>query len=65
MNNNLFAYTPATGIGYPPYVSINRLDNGDVKVTVRSGPTIVKADAEYAIEGDTVSVVVPAAEWKL
>lgn len=39
MRDNLFAYTPATSIGYPPYVSINRLENGDVEVTVRAAPT--------------------------
>lgn len=38
MNQNIFAYTPATGEGYPPYLSINRLPDGDVEITVRSPP---------------------------
>lgn len=39
MRDNIFAYTAATGKGYPGYVSINRLENGDVEVTVRAAPT--------------------------
>lgn len=34
---NIFAYT-APGADYPGYVSINRLGNGDVSVTVRAAP---------------------------
>lgn len=36
---NIFAYTAPEG-SYPGYVSINRLDNGDIEVTVRAAPTI-------------------------
>lgn len=39
MAENIFAYTAMTGVGYPPYVSFNRLESGDVEVTVRSAPT--------------------------
>lgn len=35
---NLFAYT-APDEAFPGYVSINRMPNGDVVVTVRSAPT--------------------------
>jgi len=34
MRDNIFAYT-APGSAYPGYVSINRLENGDVEITVR------------------------------
>jgi hypothetical protein len=36
---NLFAFTALTDTSYPGYVSVNRLDNGDVQVTVRAAPT--------------------------
>ena len=39
MNDNIFAYT-APGAGFPGYVSINRLENGDVEVTVREAGTV-------------------------
>jgi hypothetical protein len=39
VKQNIFAYT-AMGGSYPGYVSINRLENGDVEVTVRSAPTV-------------------------
>lgn len=39
MTHNLFAYTPV-GMSWPGYVSINRLPNGDVEVTVRGKPTV-------------------------
>ncbi len=35
MNRNLFAYTTPTGT-YPGYVSINRKENGDISIAVRS-----------------------------
>ena len=37
--DNIFAYTAPEGT-YPGYVSINRLESGDVEVTVRAAPTI-------------------------
>lgn len=40
MRDNIFAYTGPTGPGYPAYVSINRLENGDVEVTVRGAPNV-------------------------
>jgi hypothetical protein len=39
-SGNLFAYTDASGVSYPGYVSINRLENGDVRVSVRGAPKI-------------------------
>lgn len=39
MTDNIFAFT-ALGAQYPGYVSINRLENGDVEVTVRSAPRV-------------------------
>lgn len=61
---NLFAYTAATGLGYPPYVSINRLETGDVEVTVRAAPKINQDCYGHDVtEGKMVSVVVPAADW--
>lgn len=35
MSHNLFAYTSPNN-NYPGYVSINRKENGDVSITVRS-----------------------------
>lgn len=37
---NIFAYTPPGS--YPPYLSVNRLENGDVSVTVRTAPKVVQ-----------------------
>jgi hypothetical protein len=37
---NLFAYTDMSPVSYPGYVSVNRVENGDVEVTVRSAPTV-------------------------
>jgi hypothetical protein len=39
MRENIFAHTDCSGVGYPGYVSINRVENGDVEITVRSSPT--------------------------
>lgn len=39
MKECVFAYTGPTHNGYPGYVSVNRLENGDVEVTVRAAPT--------------------------
>jgi len=55
---NLFAYT-AAGVNYPPYISVNEADHGDVTITVRSvaykmgicGPTAeITLTAEQAKE---------------
>jgi hypothetical protein len=35
MHRNVFAYT-APGAGFPEYLSVNRLENGRVRVTVRA-----------------------------
>jgi hypothetical protein len=58
----LFAYTAPGGL-YPGYVSINRLENGDVRVTVRGEPCII--DETRAIMGQCAAFVVPAAEWPM
>lgn len=64
---NIFAYTGATGRGYPPFVSINRLENGDVRVSVRGDAEMRRISATdprgYLAEGPQVEIVVPAAEW--
>jgi hypothetical protein len=38
MRTNIFAFTDVSGMSYPGYVSINRLENGDVEISVRSAP---------------------------
>jgi hypothetical protein len=38
VKENIFAYTDVSGVSCPGYVSINRLANGDVEVSVRSAP---------------------------
>ena len=62
MKQNIFAYTGPTGQGYPPYVSINLLENGDVEVTVRGDPVFVDPQTDmmppHYREGPTVSAVV-------
>lgn len=35
MRHNVFAYT-APGVNYPQFISINREENGEVSITVRS-----------------------------
>jgi hypothetical protein len=68
MRKNIFAYTGATGAGYPPYVSINLLESGDVEVTVRGAAVHVEQTDElpaHLREGPTVCAVVPADEWPL
>jgi hypothetical protein len=66
MKRNLFAYTAPTGAGYPPYVSINTLESGDVEVIVRGHPVAVEASDElpaHLRQGPTVSAIVPANKW--
>lgn len=41
MTDNIFAHTTPRG-NYPGYVSINRLENGDVAISVREEPTTVE-----------------------
>lgn len=53
---NIFAYTALSGL-YPGYVSINRLADGDVSVSVRASPK------EPGVPGEFASFVIPAAEW--
>ena len=68
MTKTAFAYTGATGRGYPPYVNISVLENGDVKVTVRGDPVDMPETDESPAHlrgGPTVSAVVPADEWPL
>lgn len=62
---NIGAYTAATGEGFPPYVSINRLENGDVKVTVRGSPRKEKqGNGEiWHVCGPEAEATIPAAEW--
>ena len=65
MSKCVYAYTGATGQGYPPYVNISVLDSGDIRVTVRGDPVHVDASNEWPAhmrEGPTVSAIVPAAE---
>lgn len=38
MHKNIFAFT-AEGSEFPEYVSINRLDNGEVSITIREKPS--------------------------
>lgn len=64
---NQKGYTGVTGQGFPPYVSLTELENGDVRVTVRGDPVHVEATAELPAHiraGETVSAVVPKDEWK-
>ena len=51
MNKNIFAYTPP-GSDFPPFVSLNERDDGNVTLTVRGSRT--EHDA-----GPTVDVVIP------
>lgn len=63
VRDNIFAYTALSG-SYPGYVSINRLENGDVEVTVREAPTINQDCYGHDVfEGRQAAFVVPAAEW--
>lgn len=60
---NLFAYTAMSG-SYPGYVSINRLENGDVRVTVREAPTVNRDCYGHDVrEGKQASFDVPADQW--
>lgn len=43
MKTNLFAYTDVGTAACPGYVSVNRLESGDVEVTVRSASTTYDA----------------------
>jgi hypothetical protein len=70
VKDNLFAYTAASG-SYPGYVSVNRLENGDVEVSVRSAPRErqgVYVCSHQPGPGNCTaggpSFVVPAAEWR-
>ena len=68
MKKNIFAYTGPTGAGYPPYVSINLLESGDVEVTVRGAAIPVEQTEElpaHLREGPVAVAIVPADEWPL
>lgn len=65
MSENIFAYT-APGGSYPGYVSINRLDNGDVRVSVRAAPTTLDHGGgfgSHVVEGVLAEFDIPADEW--
>lgn len=63
MKQNMFAYTASSqGVAYPQYVSINRCENGDVEVSVRSEPTV--NDDGHAEPGTLAVCVVPEKEWR-
>ena len=59
MRKNLFAYT-APDEAYPPYVSINQLDD-TVEVSVRGEPSV--DDNGHLQPGPLVTVSIPAATW--
>jgi len=66
MSGTIFAYTGPTGPGYPAYVNITRLENGDVRVSVRGEPRMLPTadqSSMYAADGPLAFCVVPAAEW--
>jgi hypothetical protein len=62
----LGAYTAVTSEGFPPYVSINRLENGDVKISVRGKPSKQpQGNGEtWNVCGPEAEIVVPAEEWE-
>jgi hypothetical protein len=64
MTDNIFAYTgfDPEQPQYPGYVSINRLENGDVCVIVRGEPIVENGIVRC---GSTVSYTVPSAMWTL
>jgi hypothetical protein len=61
---NIFAHTGKGDKGPPEYVSINRLENGDVRVTVRGKARRYRNGTYEMVEGITVETVVPASEWE-
>jgi hypothetical protein len=50
--------------GPPEYVSINRLENGDVRVTIRGKARRYRNGHPELVEGVTVETIVPASEWE-
>lgn len=55
-NRVIHAFTRPEG-SYPPYINISRLDDGSVKVIVRS-------DADGVNVGDTSTIVLSEADWR-
>lgn len=59
---NIWSYTPP-GNEYPPYVSINETERGDVEITVRAPKKPPDGGRDYAMPGDTAAITIPRSEF--
>lgn len=59
MRENLFAYTPP-GVAPPPYISINREEDGTISLTVRGDyhPAVFTENTVIAPRQDQATIVV-------
>ena len=62
MSENLAAFTPVEH-PYPPYISINREDDGNISITVRSSRKLHPVTGFYE-EGNTSSISMHESDLK-